>query len=76
MVFYCLETIELETLKAYIKNNLANGFIKLFKSSVRAIVLFDKKQDSSLRLYVNYRGLNNLIIKNWYTLPFVRKLLD
>ena len=28
-LFYSLEPVELETLKAYIKNNLANGFIKI-----------------------------------------------
>ncbi len=67
---------ELETLKAYIKNNLANGFIRPFKSPVGAPILFDKKLDGSLRLYVDYQGLNNLTIKNWYPLPLVRELLN
>ena len=68
--------MELEILKAYIENNLANSFIRPFKSPIGALILFDKKLDNSLRLCVNYQGLNNLIIKNWYPLPLVRKSLD
>ena len=68
--------MELETLKAYIKNNLANRFIRPSKSLAGALILFDKKPDGSLRLYVDYQGLNNLTIKNWYPLPLVGELLD
>ena len=68
--------MKLETLKAYIKNNLANGFIKPFKSFARVTIFFDKKPDGSLRLCVNYQDLNNLIIKNWYPLVLVEESLD
>ena len=61
---YSLGLAELETLKAYIENNLTNDFIKLFKSSIKALILFNKKPNGSFRLYLNYQGLNNLIIKN------------
>ena len=61
---YSLKLIELETLKTYIKTNLANNFIQSFKSSVRALILFDKKPDRNLRLCIDYWGLNNIIIKN------------
>ena len=47
---YSLEPMELEILKAYIKNNLANGFIRPSKSSVGALIFFDKKSDGRLRL--------------------------
>ncbi len=73
---YSLGPIELETLKAYIKNYLASGFIKSSKSPPRASILFDKKPDNSLRLCVDYQGLNNLIIKNWYPLFLVGESLD
>ncbi len=73
---YSLRPVELETLKAYIKNNLANGFIKTPKSSTEASILFDKKQDSSLKLCVDYWDLNNLTIKNWYLLPLVKESLN
>ncbi len=73
---YSIGSVELETLKAYIKNNPTNSFIKPSKSPAVVPILFDKKPNGSLRLYVDYRDLNNLIIKNRYPLPLVRELLD
>ena len=73
---YSLGPIELETLKAYIETNLANGFIRLSKSPAGAPILFDRKSDGSFRLCVDYRGLNNLTIKNRYPLPLIGESLD
>ena len=50
---YSLGFIELETWKAYIENILANGFIMPSKSSAKAPILFDKKPDNRLMLYVD-----------------------
>ena len=73
---YSPEPVELETLKVYIETNLANGFIKSSKSPANAPILFDRKSDGSLRLCINYRGLNNLTIKNRYPLPLIGESLD
>ena len=73
---YSLKPVEMETLKAYIKTNLANGFMKPFKSPIGATIFFDCKSNGFFRLYINYKGLNNLTIKNLYSLPLVGKLLD
>ena len=51
---YSLGPMELETLKAYIETNLANGFIKPPKFPASTPILFDRKSDGSLRLCVNY----------------------
>ncbi len=75
-LIYSLGLVELETLKAHIENNLASGFIRPSKSPVGAPILFHKKLDGSLRLCIDYQGLNNLIIKNRYPLSLVRKSLD
>ena len=75
-LIYSLEPVKLEILKVYIKNNLANGFIRPSKSPAGALILFNKKPDSSLRLCVDYQDFNNLTIKNWYPLPLVRESLD
>ena len=75
-LIYSLGPVKLEILKAYIDNNLANGFIKPFKSLAGVFILFDKKLDDSLRLYMDYQGFNNLTIKNWYILPLVGESLD
>ena len=73
---YSLGPVELETLKAYIETHLKTGFIRPSKSPADAPILFDKKPDGSLRLCVDYQGLNNLIIKNPYPLPLIGKSLD
>ena len=51
---YSLESVELKTLKTYIKTNLASNFIQSFKSLARALILFDKKPNKSLHFYMNY----------------------
>ena len=44
----------LEILKTYIKTNLANSFIRPFKSPASAHILFDQKQDESFCFCVDY----------------------
>ena len=63
-LIYSLGPIELKIVKTYIKTNLANDFIRSLKSLAGAPILFVQKPNSSFCLYVNYWGLNNLIIKN------------
>ncbi len=68
--------MELETLRTYIEAHLKTGFIRPSKSPSGAPIFFDKKPDGSLCFCVDYRGLNNLTIKNWYPLPLIGKSLD
>ena len=75
-LIYSLGLMELETLKTYIKNNLANSFIRPSKSPTGASIFFNKKPNNSLKLCIDYRGFNNLTIKNWYLLPLVRESLN
>ena len=51
---YSLSPVELETLQAFIDENLCFGFIQLTSSSHAAPVLFIKKKDGSLQLCVDY----------------------
>ncbi len=73
---YNLSEYQLKTLREYIDKNLANGFIRPSKSSAGAPVLFTPKPDGTLRLCVNYRGLNSMTIKNRYPLPLIDEILD
>lgn len=68
---YSLCWIELKILKTYIKTNLANNFIQLFKLLAGAPILFVKKLDGSFQLCINYCSLNNLIIKKKYLLLLI-----
>lgn len=73
---YSLSAAELKALREYLDKNLAKGFIRPSESSAGAPILFVKKKDGSLRLCVDYRGLNNVTIKNRYPLPLINELLD
>lgn len=73
---YTLSLVELETLKTYIKTHPNTRFIRLSKFSADTPILFDKKSDNSFHLYVDYRDLNKLTIKNQYFFPLIGKSLD
>ena len=51
-------------------------FIRPSKSSAAAPVLFVPNPPESLRLVVDYRGLNKVSVKNRYPLPLFPELLD
>ena len=55
---YNLLQVELEVLRKYILDNLAKGFIQLSISSAGTPIFFVKKRDNTLRLCVDYQGLN------------------
>ena len=73
---YSVGPMELKTLKTYIKTNLGNDFIQPLKFPTGAPILFVCKPNGSLQLCVNYRGLNNLTIKNRYPLPLISESLN
>ena len=59
----------------YIKNKIANSFIKPLKSLTRAFIFSYKKLNMSLQ-YMDYQDFKNWIIKNRYFLLLIRELLD
>ncbi|GJX98435.1 hypothetical protein Tco_0355454 [Tanacetum coccineum] len=52
------------------------GFIIPSSSPWGAPVLFVKKKDGSFRMYIDYRELNKLTVKNRYPLPKIDDLFD
>ncbi|MCO5548937.1 hypothetical protein L7F22_002401 [Adiantum nelumboides] len=66
------EAIEL---KEQLKQLIEQGFIRPNTSPWGAPVLFQKK-DGSLRLCIDYRGLNQVTVKNKYPIPRIDELLD
>jgi hypothetical protein len=73
---YNLSHTELATLREYLDTALANGWIRRSESPAGAPVLFVPKKDGSLRLCVDYRGLNAITIKNRCPLPLISETLD
>jgi hypothetical protein len=72
---YSLSHPELEELKCWLDENLSKGFIRTSSSPTAAPILFVKKGHSSLRLVVNYRGINEGTIKKRYPLPLLQDTL-
>jgi transposase InsO family protein len=73
---YALSQRELEILREYLRQNLASGRIRRSTSAAGAPILFVPKADGTLRLCVDYRGLNRVTKKNRYPLPLLSEILD
>jgi hypothetical protein len=67
---------KLTVLKQYLTENKKKDWIRKFKSLIRAPILFILKKDRNLRLYVDYRSLNKITIKNKHTLPLIEELIN
>ncbi|CAD0043000.1 unnamed protein product [Aureobasidium pullulans] len=72
----CVIRKELKTLREYLDENLARGFIRKSESPAGYPILFAPKKDGSLRLCVDYRKINDITIKNRYPLPNIEELQD
>jgi hypothetical protein len=74
---YPMSRRELEVLREYLTENLANNFIRPSTSPAGdASALFVPKMDDTLRPCIDYRGLNKVTVKNRYPLPLINDLLD
>ena len=73
---YSLSEVESAALQDFLQENLACNFIRPSQSACGAPVLFVKKKDGSLRLCVDWRGLNTITKKDRYPLPLIPNLLD
>ena len=73
---YNLSQIELAELRRYLEDTLIKGWIYRLISLAGAPILFILKKDGGLRLYVDYRGLNTVTVKNRYLLPLITETLD
>ena len=73
---YRMPVNDLEEIKKQIKELLEKGYIRRSSSPWGAPVLLVEKKDKSLRMVVDYRTLNEVMIKNKYPLPMISDLFD
>ncbi|KAJ1041145.1 hypothetical protein NDA10_004841 [Ustilago hordei] len=66
---------EMSELRRYLDENLEKGFIRPSKSPAQSPVLFIPKKDGGLRHCVDYRGLNEITVKNRAPLPLIEEQL-
>ena len=67
---------ELKELKVQLQELIDKGYIRPSVSPWRAPMLFMKKKDGTLRLCIDYRQLNKVMIRNKYPLPRIDDLFD
>ena len=60
----------------HLEELLKKGYIRPSVSPWGAPVLFVKKKDGMLRLCIDFRQLNKVIVKNKYPLPRIDDLFD
>ena len=68
--------VELQELRVQLQGLLDKGFIKSSTSPWGAPVLFAKKKGKTLRLCINYRQWNRVMIQNRYPLLRINDLFD
>lgn len=73
---YSMSREELQTLRTWLDENLAKGFIRPSSSHVTSPVLFVKKPGGGLRLCMDYRALNEVSVKDRYPLPLIKETLN
>ena len=76
MCIYNMFSTELKTLKNYINNFLIKKWICEFQNLTDMFILFIFKKSSKLCFYIDYCKLNIIIIKNYYSLLLINKLLN
>jgi hypothetical protein len=75
-IIYNLFAKKLRIFRVYIEKNLEKEFITSFTFFVAILILFTKKKDDELRLCVNYRDLNEITIKNRYSLSLIEEVMN
>jgi hypothetical protein len=75
-LIFNLSMTKLKILKNYIDEYMKMNFIIKFVLFAKILILFVKKTNDKLRLCVNYKNLNKIIIKNWYSLFFINENLN
>jgi hypothetical protein len=73
---YPMSRVQLTALKEWLEENLQKGFIRPSSSPASSPVLFVAKPDGSLRLCMDYRGLNAVSKKDRYPLPLTKETLN
>jgi hypothetical protein len=73
---YSISREELQALRDWLDENLRKGFIRPSSSPITSPVLFVKKPGGGLRLYMDYRALNEVSVKDRYPLPLIKETLN
>ena len=72
---YAILYEELAIVKKYIDELKSKGVIRKSTSKYISLVLLVRKPGGRIRVYINYRVVNAIIVKNRYPLLYIRETL-
>lgn len=73
---YSLSIPERKAMEEYIQGALSAGIIRPSSSPAGAGFFFVEKKDKTLRPCIDYRGLNDITVKNRYPLPLISSAFE
>ncbi|XP_024974913.1 uncharacterized protein K02A2.6-like [Cynara cardunculus var. scolymus] len=73
---YRLAPFKMQELMSQLQDLIEKRFVRPSSSLWGAPVLFVKKKDDTMRMCIDYRGLNKATVKNKYPLPRIDDLFD
>jgi len=73
---YSMSDSELKEVRKWIDENISKSIIHASSSSTALPILFVKKKDRSLHLYVDYRAFNDITVKDRTPLPRIEETLN
>lgn len=72
---YGINREELLVLRKTLTDLLGRNFIRVSKSPAVAPILLVRKPGGGVRFYIDYRGLNEITVKDRYLLPLIKETL-
>jgi len=73
---YRIAPVEMRELQMPLEELTTQDFIRQSHSSWGTSIIFVEKKDSTLRMCIDYRELNKVMIRNRYPLPRIDDLFD
>lgn len=67
---------ELRELRQQLDEQLEAGFIRPSSSPYGALMIFQRKKDGSLRMCIDYRALNRVMVRDEYPISLIADLMD
>lgn len=73
---YKMSPLELQEAHRQVEEYLQKGYIRPSVSPYGAPILFIRKKNGKLRMYIDYRALNNITKRNNFPIPQIDELLE
>jgi hypothetical protein len=71
---YQVSSEENEVLREYFHTSLESGLIKPSDAPFSSPVIFVRKEDGTKRLCVDFRNVNQVTVRNCYSMPLISKI--